>query len=568
MENPTWRARLAVAWKKGVGLALVLVLAAALRMQHIKADPPNILPSLSGSAGIYFDEGIYCHNARNKILFGRWITDEWNPLVYNAPLTLIYYLGFRLFGISIVTVKAVNIIFSLLGILLFHACVRRYLGSGRSLALTALFAFDYYGLMYNRIGLLENFSALCFLLCFYLFVRSEERRWPAFFLGLTAAVAALSKFLFVYFLISTVLAVAIRAWRRSDARSFIVFLAGGFTAGLPWLFGIYLPFQSTFREISVGWEMLAFPRSISQAWSNLLHNPLPRYLQLMPVEGFLLVLFVAWALLKLGRTRIRRPKDLTIFIFLWIVGGVCSLGLLNYRPLRYYLPLVPALYLAISILIRDRDWIRSKRRLSWLLAILPAVLFFSFFQFLAAGHSAFLVFPLALRLLIFLSLAGIMISIASPNAAGKTAVEAAVFVVMLGCSLFLYDTHFYRNPTYNLEEASRFMETLPAGSVLMGQEAPRLALGTRFKTILAYDNWFNYKDPFTRFAPTHLLILDRFHNAEKDWIRRRFPQVVASLHLVCRFRIWDTTISLYGVPELSSDLPSPAFKPYPNRPPL
>ena len=210
----------ALAWKKWVGLALILVVAAVLRSQHIKADPPTILPQISGSAGIYFDEGIYCHNARNKILFGKWITDEWNPLVYNAPLTLIYYLGFRLFGISIVTVKAINILFGLLGILLFHAGLRRYLEAGPALALTVLFAFDFYWLMYNRIGLLENFSALCFLLGFYLFVRSEEKRWPVFFLGLTAAVAALSKYLFVYFLISTLLAVAYRAWRRSDARHF------------------------------------------------------------------------------------------------------------------------------------------------------------------------------------------------------------------------------------------------------------------------------------------------------------------------------------------------------------
>ena len=508
------------------------------------------LPSISGSAGIYFDEGIYCHNARNKVLFGQWITDEWNPMVYNAPLTLIYYLGFRLFGISIVTVKAINILFGLLGILLFHAGLRRYLESGRSLGLTALFAFDYYGLMYNRIGLLENFSALCFLLGFYLFVRSEEKRWPAFFLGLTATVAALSKYLFVYFLISTLLAVAYRAWRRSDSRSFLIFLAGGFTAGLPWFFGIYLPFRSTFSKIGSGWGMLSLPRSIGQAWGNLLHNPLPRYLQLMPVVGFLLVLFVAWALLKIVRSRTTgRPKDLDIFIFFWIAGAVLSMGLLNYRPLRYYLPLIPALYLAVSLLIRDRDWIRSESRLFWPLAILSAVLFFPFFRFLTAGPSSFLVFPLVLRLFVFLSLAGVIISLAAPNKAWKKAVEAAVFVVMLGCSLFLYNSQFYRKPTYDLEAASRFMETLPAGSVVMGQEAPRLTLGTRFKAVLSYENWFNDQDPFTRYAPTHLLVLDRFGDAEMSWIRRKFPDVAASLELVRKFRIWDSTISLYRVPE-------------------
>ncbi len=543
-------ARPALAWRTWAGLALVLVAAAVLRTQHIKADPPTILPQLSGSAGIYFDEGIYCHNARNKILFGKWITDEWNPLVYNAPLTLIYFLAFKLFGISIVTVKAVSIIFGLLGILLFHAGLRRYLKAGPALALTVLFAFDFYWLMYNRLGLLENFSALCFLLGFYLFVRSEESRWPVFFLGLTAAVAALSKYLFVYFLISTLLAVAYRAWRRSDLSHFFIFLAGGLTAGLPWFFGIYLPFRSTFSKIGSGWGMLSIPRSVGQAFSNLLHNPLPRYLQLMPVAGLLLVLFGAWALLKIVRPRTtHQPKGLDVFVFFWIAGAILSMGLLNYRPLRYYLPLLPAIYLAVSLLVRDRDWIRSEGRRFWPLAILPACLFLPFFQFLASAPSAFLVFPLVLRIFVFLSLAGVAAFFAAPSAAWRTGGAAAVFFVMLSCSLFLYETQFYRQPAYRLQAASHFMETRPAGSVVMGQEAPRLTLGTRFQAILAYENWFNDRDPFTRYAPDYILVLDRFGDAELGWIRRKFPEIAATFRLVRRFRIWDTTLSLYRIPK-------------------
>jgi 4-amino-4-deoxy-L-arabinose transferase-like glycosyltransferase len=539
-----------LAWKKGAGLALLLVAAAVLRTQHIKADPPTILPEISGSAGIYFDEGIYCHNARNKILFGKWITDEWNPLVYNAPLTMIYFLGFKLFGISIVTVKAVNIIFSLLGILLFHAGLKRYLKPGPALALTVLFAFDFYWLMYNRLGLLENFSSLCFLLGFYLYVISEKKRWPVFFLGLTAAVAALSKYLFVYFLISTLLAVAYRAWRRADIRHFLIFLAGCLTAGLPWFFGIYLPFRSTFSKIGSGWGMLSLPRSIAQACGNLLRHPLPRYLQLLPVAGFLLVLFGAWALLKVVRLRTAdRPGGLDLFIFFWIAGAVLSMGLLNYRPLRYYLPLLPAIYLAVSLLIRDRDWILSQSRLFWPLAVLPALLFLPFFRLLTAGPSFFLVFPLVLRLLVFISLAGVALYFAAPGKAWKNAGAAAVFVVMLSCSLFLYDTQFYRQPIYRLQAASCFMETLPAASVVMGQEAPRLTLGTRFQAILAYENWFNDRDPFTRYAPDFLLVLDRFGDAEMGWIRRKFPYVAASLRRVRAFRVWDTTVSLYRVPK-------------------
>jgi 4-amino-4-deoxy-L-arabinose transferase-like glycosyltransferase len=537
-----------MSWKKWAGLTLLLVAAAVLRTQHIKADPPTLLPQISGSAGIYFDEGIYCHNARNKILFGRWITDEWNPLVYNAPLTILYFLAFKLFGISIITVKGINILFSLAGILLFHAGLKRYLKPGLALALTALFAFDFYWLMYNRLGLLENFSSLCFLLGFYLFVISETRRWPVFFLGLTAAVAALSKYLFAYFLISTLLAVAYRAWRRADPRHFLVFLAGCLTAGLPWFIGIYLPFRSTFSKIGSGWGMLSLPRSLAQALGNLMRHPLPRYLQLLPAAGLLLVLFGAWALLKVVRSRASGPPSaLDLFVFFWIAGAILSMGFLNYRPLRYYLPLLPAIYLAISLLVRDRGWIRSQSRLFWPLAVLPAFLLFPFFRLLASGSSAFQVFPLLLRLLVLLAFAGIVAYFAAPGKAWKNAGAATVFAVMLGCSLYLYDTQFYRKPGYRLQAASSFMENLPAASVVMGQEAPRLTLGTRFHAILAYENWFNDRDPFRRYAPDYLLVLDRFGDAEMGWIRRKFPEVTASLRRVRAFRVWDTTVSLYRV---------------------
>lgn len=541
---------LSTAWKHGLGLALILILAAGLRLQHVKADPPLILPALSGSAGVYFDEGIYCHNARNKILFGRWIMDEWNPLVYNAPLTMIYFAGFKLFGISIVTVKVINILFSLLGILLFHAGLRTYMSSGQALALSGLFALDFYGLMYNRIGLLENFSSLCFLLSFYLFVRARGRQGMTFLLGLTVTLTALSKYLFLYFLISTLLAVAYQAWRRSNVRLLISFLAGGLAVGLPWFLGIYLPFRATFSKIGSGWGMLSLPRSLSQVWSNLVQNPLSRYMQLLPVAALLLILFGGLMLLKLLRAKeADRLRELDLFLFLWIAGAVLSMGILNYRPLRYYLPLWPALYLAISVLIRDRDWIRTQSRWFWPLTVIPAALFIPLGRYLTARPSAFFIFPLGLRALIYLSLAGIVLYFIFRSPALKRSLEGLVLAVMLGTSLFLYVGNFYLKPTYQLEAASRYLETLPAGSVLMGQEALRLTLETPFKAFMAYENWFNDQDLFNRYKPTHLIVLDKFGDMELGWIQRKYPEVAPRLKSVHKFPVWNTTMSLYSVQE-------------------
>ena len=541
--------RLSKVWNKGLGLALILVIAGALRLQHIRADPPLLLPSISGSAGIYFDEGIYCHNARNKVLFGRWITDEWNPIVYNAPLTLIYYLGFRLFGVSIVTVKGINILFGCLGILLFHAALRAYLSSRQALAVTALFALDYYGVMYNRLGLLENFSSFCFILAFTLFVRAKGRRTMAFFLGLTVTLAALSKYLFAYFLIAALLAVAEKARRRSDPRFLLSFLAGGLTLGLPWFFGIYLPFRSTFEKIGSGWGMLSLPDSFSQAWANLIHNPLPRYLALLPIVAFLVILFVGWVLLRLLSAKSEGKDDPSLFVFLWIAGASLAMGFLNYRPLRYYLPLLPALYLALSLLILNRETIARRRGRFLALSLIPALLLWPFFRNLAFRPSAFFALPGVLRGLSFIALAAVVLSFVMARPKWKTALDTLVFLVMLGSSLSLFYRNFYKNPTYDLETASRYLQTLPQGSVVMGQEAPRLTLETPFQALMAYENWFNDRDPFVRYKPTHLLVLNRFGDTELRWIKRKFPETASGFREVRKFRVWDTTVTLFQVAE-------------------
>ena len=538
-----------IAWKEMLGLVLILALAAALRFQHIKADPPALISSVSGSAGIYFDEGIYCHNARNKILFGQWITDEWNPIVYNAPLTLLYYAAFKAFGISIVTVKVLSILFGLCGILLFFIGVRAYLGPAGALGLTALFSLDFYGLMYNRIGLLENFSSLFFLASFALFAVSRGRPRMSFFLGMTSAVAALSKYLFVFFPIAAALAVAYQARKRSELKSFLAFLAGGLAVGLAWLVGIYLPFRPTFGKIGAGWGMLSLPRSVGQAWSNLVQNPLPRYLQLAPAAALLLVLFGGLVLWKLVRARKVRPEPIDLFVLLWIAGGVVSMGLLNYRPLRYYVPVFPAFYLAGALLLRDRDRVRAEAGLFWPLALVSAGLLFPVIRMMASRPSAFFVFPPAMRGLIYLSFGGAILFLLVRKAHWRPALDGALLVLMLAGPAFLYARHFYLTPTYDLERASRFFETLPPGSVVLGQEAPRLTLGTPFKSLLAYENWFNDRDTFSRYKPTHLVVLDKFGGVEEGWIRRRFPETAVRLELVRKFKVWDTTMTLYRVPE-------------------
>jgi 4-amino-4-deoxy-L-arabinose transferase-like glycosyltransferase len=529
-------------------LILILAVAAILRLQHLRADPPPNLVHLSRSAGIYFDEAMYCHNARNKILFGTWVLDDWNPVLYNSVLTGIYYVGFRLFGITITTVKVINVLFGLLGIAFLYLAIRHYLSETYSLALTALFAFDFFWTMYNRIGLLENFSIIFFILSYYFLVRSRAKPWNMVLVGVFVSLGALSKYLFLYFFLAAAVAVFYQAWRERKRHLVVKFFAGCLSVLTPWFLAIYLPFASAFRKIGAGWADLSWPENVGKVFFNIYRNFLPRYMSLMPLIFISGLLFSAMLLVKLVKKN-PRPDMLELFVGLWLAGTFLETAILNYQPLRYYLPIVPGLYLGLSLVIKNRTWLRqNKKRVLW--AFLPlAALFYRFWVGLVWWPSAFLAFnyPVVIALL-YPSLILFFLIWLKDDRRLQVGGELYIFGCLLLSSFTVYYAQFYRHPEYRLESMSRRVHhDLPEGSVLMGNEAPRLALETNFRLFVSFEGWFNDEDPFHAYRPTHLLVLDRFWGGELVWIKRRFPDIASGLILYRRFPIWDTTVSLYKV---------------------
>ena len=64
-----------------IALVLVVTLGGGLRFVYPTADPP-----WHAAVGItWHDEGPWVHNARNKVLWGKWSTDRWNPM-YLTPV--------------------------------------------------------------------------------------------------------------------------------------------------------------------------------------------------------------------------------------------------------------------------------------------------------------------------------------------------------------------------------------------------------------------------------------------------------------------------------------------------
>jgi hypothetical protein len=241
------------------------------------------------------------------------------------------------------------------------------------------------------------------------------------------------------------------------------------------------------------------------------------------------------------------PNVREMFVFFWIAGTFLQMAILNYQPLRYYLNIIPGLFIALSLAVEQKGWLRKHAR-SVLWFFLPlAALFYKFWIGLVKYPSAFFVYNLtAVRILVYAAVILVFLTWWKESRHDKTA-SLLIAAVMALSYLTVYYTQFYRRPVYRVQSAANQLRQLPPGSVIMGNEAPRLALETGFRLFPAFEGWFNDEDPFRRQRPTHLLTLDKYWGGELVWIRGRFPEIASRLNLIRRFPLWDTTVSLYRV---------------------
>ena len=87
-------------------IAAAVVLAALLRGLFPTADPP-----WRTTVGVvWHDEGAWTHNARNRALFGQWVTDNWNPLYIAPVFTGLEYGAFRAFGVGLWQARSVSML--------------------------------------------------------------------------------------------------------------------------------------------------------------------------------------------------------------------------------------------------------------------------------------------------------------------------------------------------------------------------------------------------------------------------------------------------------------------------
>ena len=481
----------------GWGVRFLLLLACLLvRLIALDADPPAWL---SWSTGLYTDEGFYTLDARHAALFGTPAPGDFHDRLLSPLLSLLQQGVFSLFGAGLMQARLLSVVFGLLTVGLFWLGLRRAWGE-KAADFGALFL----GLappfvLYNRLALQETPTAFWLVLAFALWVYGARR--PALYAlaGMSAAVAMVFKGL------ALVAAPALLAppapsnggARREGAMNRAptgrlfpippVLGAGGAVLGLA-LYA-FLWYGPHHAEVSRMATYYRVHQMQPHSWYSL-------WLNVRRAFGggergvfpcLLVTLPVPCALAGWELWKRKAGDAAGRFFALWLAGGLLFCLLSSYAPSRYYVLFLPALM----------------------------------------GLAARGLSPLP-----------------------RPAQIAAVGVFLLTSAAW-YGAAWAGRSEVRRDASRELSRKLPLGSVVLGDFAPALCLGTPFAATTVQPGLANDVHPVERLKATHIVVV-RNARSSQNWWGMRYPDIVRPSHRVATFDFGGTrhyVVDVYRVKE-------------------
>lgn len=588
------------------GTVLLFLFLFALRAVYPTADPPV---DLDWSGGLFFDEGMLVHGARNKTLFGSWDLDEWNDFYISPILSYIKWGVFSALGVGIAQGRLIPLFFSLWTLLFFYWAMKESFDRRTAALAVFLLGFDYVFIMFNRLGLTETALVFFMVLTAYLWQRGFRPflageggepgavggrpavRRSAFFLsGASSVVAHVFKSV-LYFLPVPVVAglLATRLLRRRGGALEAAGVGGKAQENrqglgpIAWcLLGMAVPFvlwyaffysrhsEPVDRALAF-YTFLAVPANLQQLLINVSTSPLFESFTKTPVTLLLSALGVGYLLHLVFYNRSElRPLDL--FMLCWFAAHFVLYTVLNYRPVRHYVPVIPpicALAARGMIAWHSTRTIRLPERLSGI-----SVAFFVLWLTWLLGYG---VFPLARRFGQFVSvtlpglpwerrmLGAAVMSVLLVGLAALVCwwsrgrswnvprrLSAAGFYGVLLAIVVVNGYHYYRwaaQPRYVIRDVSRELGQALSNALIAGLAAPMVVMENTHRALHAYPRFFNYPGTLDRYPVTHLFVSAIAD--ELDFYYREFPIHLRRATPVKIYPIKESHFYLYSLVEPS-----------------
>jgi 4-amino-4-deoxy-L-arabinose transferase-like glycosyltransferase len=351
----------------------VVAAALALHFVHLAADLPQHT-RFAWESAVLTDEGWYCSGAINRVLWGHWrLQGEFNPMVPMPVWHWIAYASFRIGGFGIISLRAAAVV-TFCGCVLLAARLAWLLeGELAAWVVALLFAVDSFAYAFSRTAFLELPSIFFFTAALVLIARRDRQTMVRYLLaGVLLALAMLSKLTVVAMFPACVYL----AWERADyavsaaAKRIGAGLAVWAAALAAYWFAYAGPHRDDFfyyfaSDKNEAVRTLAY---FIAAWTR----PVRKGTSISP----LLFYFALGAiLLAVAVPQLRRLWRRPLFTVgaIWMVMDLVFMAQHNYAPPRYYMALMPALFLvAVSVLQWSRE--RATGGSQWMMMAMAVLL--------------------------------------------------------------------------------------------------------------------------------------------------------------------------------------------------
>lgn len=543
-----------------------------IRLIHLSADPPS---TLSMSAGPYGDPGGYAYNARNKILFGTWELDKFNPMYHGLIPHFITYLVFLLFGVGIAQVNLIPVFFSCLVLALFALIVKRMLDSKFALVAFSILGLNYLFLMYSRIANRIMPMVFFLMLALYFFQKGVRNRKWYFFAGFSFVLAFITKGVCFYIVVAGILGFLIyqtvNFQKKETLLSFLFFFSGLGFAFLLWYIFIYIPYGAVLDSlITLNKQFLVPPKSITKMLVHFWTRPSILF-ENMPIISILSSLSFLMLVFRFLCTP-RKIRLLEWILIFWFSGSFFYFAIIYQRITRHFIPLIiPMVFLIVLFFneILEAKKIKKPRMSNFLFSsILYLWLVFpvskllkivlsklpSFYSNLWVATSLLAALSLLLVFLFFLVFRAwpshFEVSLSLSFRKVIVSVLIIAIIVLNAQKYFSFAFH----PQYKLKQISVDLGNAFDEAAISGLWAPVLCLENRHRAHESYPGYWNHERDFLqKYKITHVIATTFFEGLENNYYWRNFSEEMANSRIIAKYSIWRGSAFLY-------ELQSPAEK--------
>jgi len=555
------------------GIALALLLGAALRLVWLTADPPA-----HGAVGIvWHDEGAWAHNARNRALWGTWRTDAWNPVFVAPVFPALEYVAFLQFGVGTWQARLVPVASGLFAVAALAMGVWAAGGKRAAIVGAWLLATNYVFVMWNRAALMESTMTAFIVAGWAAYAMTRWRPAFGYLAGTMVTLAWFTKAAAAFFVAAIVFdALLTLALTRSarlraivsvdspsseDTRGAVATLVGLAASAACVVALFVLPHWTDYRFYN--WQM-----SVTRKPSYTIRALIDRISWLPFVQGFFSRMWAELVAASLATLVVlaqwRRASPAARLLVLWLLAGFLELAVHDAGNERRYVMLIPAL-IALAALLAGRrkgdcppdlgrgDSPRYQaERLPWL-AVPVAV----FLCYLVIGTAVRLTLlpdvvagqlSLAVRMSVPLALiCGVGLAWIWRRRSDRLVLDqwpawavAALVLAIVAGDLAQFAQWAVRRTTRNYEASLMVGRLLPAGTLVHGKLANGMSLDNRIRPVFVGNHFGNYDDRTSRDDVRYVLTYASPYVGYEGRVIRDVLAAYPRRAIVARFEVTET----------------------------